>query len=149
MRGSMLMLVRREMLCAVVFNSPIIEAYHCYLPANNKYDEPYSTEWNWENKCVTALYEFPAQSFIQTMVTYGLNYDAYGVLRCYKNGVAFDWWGQSTERTCIPIGTNGIRATALIDQLDECYFYLKETGQILFAGKNSIYHGHKNISELN
>lgn len=34
-------------------------------------------------------------------------------------------------------------------KLRDSYVYVKKTGQILFAGKNSIYYGHTNISELN
>lgn len=33
--------------------------------------------------------------------------------------------------------------------LDDAYAYVQESGQILFAGKNTIYYGHRNISELN
>lgn len=34
------------------------------------------------------------------------------------------------------------------DMLDDCFAYVTNTGQILFAGKNSIYYGHRNISEI-
>ena len=34
-------------------------------------------------------------------------------------------------------------------KLDDSYAFMVETGQIIFAGKNTIYYGHKNVSELN
>lgn len=33
--------------------------------------------------------------------------------------------------------------------IENTYAYIQNTGEILFAGKNSIYYGHSNISELN
>ena len=33
-------------------------------------------------------------------------------------------------------------------ELPNSYAYIVETGQILFAGRNTIYYGHRNISEL-
>ena len=41
------------------------------------------------------------------------------------------------------------RWSILIENLDKCYAYCENNGQIFFAGNNSIYYGHRNISELN
>lgn len=41
-----------------------------------------------------------------------------------------------------------VRWSLLIANIDKCYAFLENTGQIFFAGKNSIYFGHRNISEL-
>lgn len=35
-----------------------------------------------------------------------------------------------------------------IAEIDNSYAFIVETGQILFAGRNTIYYGHTNISEL-
>lgn len=103
--------------------------------------------------CVSSLYEYPAQTSFQTIVATGLTAGTDGVMRTYIDGVYKDYWGTQItddwERTCVNSYTNGLRVTLQMDRLDDCYLYLKETGQILFAGKNSIYYGHRNISELN
>lgn len=36
-----------------------------------------------------------------------------------------------------------------LSRIDDSYAYLVETGQIFFAGENTPYYGHYNISELN
>ena len=64
------------------------------------------------------------------------------------------WYGNpdfSEYRRVMNTGTNRIhmiRWSIKIENLDRCYAYIETTGQILFAGKNSIYYGHRNISEL-
>lgn len=65
-----------------------------------------------------------------------------------------DYWGWNSRndevtRNVININSDAIRFDIYIPMIDRCYAYLVETGQILFAGKNSIYYGHCNISELN
>lgn len=35
-----------------------------------------------------------------------------------------------------------------LSEIDNSYAYIVQTGQILFAGKNTPYYGHRNISEL-
>lgn len=127
--------------------SPIIDAYNAGMgPGNNPYVEV-------ADRCVTVLYEYPAQSDTQTIVATGLGTGNFNVMRVYINGVYKDYWVTGTqdnyERKCVNANTNGLRVTLVTDRLLDCYVYLKETGQILFAGKNSIYYGHRNISELN
>ena len=128
-------------------NSPIIERYNAGLKSNGTYGTV-------EGCCVTALYEYPAQSFEQTYVASGGWGGANGIMIIYKDGSQVDWWASPNlnqnpqERTCIDANSNGLRVSLKMNELDNCYFYLKETGQILFAGKNSVYYGHRNISEL-
>lgn len=53
----------------------------------------------------------------------------------------------------IPLGSDNrlvdIAFSIEITEIHNSYVYVQETGQILFAGKNSIYYGHRNVSELN
>ena len=59
-------------------------------------------------------------------------------------------WGETqSPKECINIGSDAIEITLSMFRLDESYAYIVETGQILFAGKNTPYYGHRNISELN
>lgn len=103
--------------------------------------------------CVTALYTYPEKSVMQTSVTTGGWGTAAGVMIVYKDGNKVDYWGTNTqdnyERACINPNSNGLRISLKMSRLDDAYLYIKDTGQILFAGRNSIYYGHRNINELN
>ena len=41
-----------------------------------------------------------------------------------------------------------IRCSIKIADIDNSWMFIRQSGEILFAGKNTIYYGHKNISEL-
>lgn len=63
-----------------------------------------------------------------------------------------DYWTlgvTQSPRKFINIGSDAIAITLSMFRLDESYAYIVETGQILFAGNNTPYYGHRNISELN
>ena len=53
----------------------------------------------------------------------------------------------------IPIGTDNrivsITFSIQVAEIDNSYAYIVNTGQIIFAGTNTPYYGHRNISELN
>lgn len=123
--------------------SPVIEFVGKSLPNGNK-------EYVDNDDClITILYNYPTSSVPQTMTAYGLTNN----IHTYADGRYKDYWGwgavsQPVTRNVINSNTNGIRCTIHKTRLNECYAFLVETGQILFAGKNSIYYGHKNISEL-
>lgn len=126
--------------------SPIIEYYNKGLKKNG-------TVQDVEGCCVTAMYEYPAKTFTQTYVCTGGWGNSAGLLIIYQDGTQIDWWGTSNqdnyERNCIDANSNGLKLSLQMNRLDDAYMYLKETGQILFAGRNSIYYGHRNINELN
>lgn len=73
----------------------------------------------------------------------------------YKNGNCnwyyFNVGDKESTRSIGSYSEIPIRITFSVEisVLDDCYVYIAETGQILFAGKNSIYYGHRNTSELN
>ena len=125
--------------------SPRIELYGYKVPVGSgAYVEA-------EGYGITFLYTYPAQNYKQTFVSYGVGCDN---IRIFKNGKYMDYWNWSTEgstvrRTVINIQSDGFIIGVNLALLDQSYMFCEETGQIFFAGKNSIYYGHRNISELN
>lgn len=72
------------------------------------------------------------------------------ICAAYKDYDFVDYW---TNRIVFNAGTNQIRATIDNVDIDNIYAYMPlnstvDQGKILFAGKNTIYYGHRNISEL-
>lgn len=100
--------------------------------------------------CVTAMYYYPVLPVTGTIGYYGTQ--TKNAPNYKNNGTTYvDWWAlQESEspRRCLPKGTDAIKFTLKTSMLDDCYAYLQDTGQIFFAGKNSVYYGHRNISEL-
>jgi len=127
--------------------SPKVAQYGVKNPSGNPTTKPYIID---ENYCVTELYSYTPMNTRQTIRFYGG--DGNAIL--YTDTTYKDYWnfsGESREQkwSIITANTNQITCTLKISMLDDCYLWLEETGEILFAGKNSIYYGHKNISELN
>lgn len=124
--------------------SPVFETYGYKMPAGNT---PYEED---ENFAITILYHYPPVDFKQTLVTSKVG----GTIRVYNGNKAYmDYWNwyvtEGYQRNVINANSEYLRFAVLINESNDSYAYLKETGQILFAGKNSIYYGHRNISELN
>lgn len=83
-------------------------------------------------------------------------YKVYSYMIVYKNnGTEYmDYWSPSTysqeqEYYFVNEGSDGLAFSIFLDGINDAYAYISETGEILFAGRNSIYYGHRNISELN
>ena len=79
---------------------------------------------------------------------------AYGYAVVYNQDAYVDYWNlysivNEERRNVINIGSDGMAFTLLTENLSGSYAYILETGEILFAGKNTPYYGHRNISELN
>lgn len=80
------------------------------------------------------------------------NYQYYGTR---ENGTVLrDWYYNiSNDNPNRYIGWNGatlkeIRFSIPIREIDDSFAYVEETGQILFAGKNSPYYGYTNINDM-
>lgn len=101
-----------------------------------------------EGSCITGIYYYPQQTYAYTLVTNGVR----SSIVLYTDGVFKDYWNwfdtDGYNRKVLNIGSNEIKFTLTTSKLNESYAYLQETGQIIFAGQNSIYYGHTNISEL-
>ena len=142
--------IRRKLMAKMqsgeIDTSPIIEYYNKGLATWGGFNDA-------PGCCVTALYTYPKKSVTQTCVTTGGWGTVNGVMIVYKDGDCVDYWGTNSqdnyERACINSNSNGLRISLNMSRLDDAYLYIKDTGQILFAGRNSIYYGHRNINELN
>lgn len=141
-----LMEVRRRMMGQitkkVVDTSPVIEFYGYSIPAGSiNYTQS-------EGSGVTKIYEYPKQDFVQTLVTAYVTAN----IRVFKDGLYRDYWSWGPtvgmHRKVINSLSNGLAMTIILDNIDDSYAYLEETGQILFAGKNSPYYGYANINDM-
>ena len=93
-----------------------------------------------------ALVDAYASLFVRGSPPHSYQYElADGTLDYYYGSEDFS----EDVRTATTKNIVRIRWSLLIANIDKCYAYLRNTGQIFFAGKNSIYYGHRNISELN
>ena len=141
-----MMEIRRRVLMGsrkkVIDTSPVIETYGCKIGNGNSFVEDI-------DYCITKIYAYPKNSEILTMVTGKVG----NKIQVYRNGAYLDWWGWGNEgvqyaRRCINSNSDGVRLCMRISYIPETYAYLKETGQILFAGKNTPYYGYTNINDM-
>ena len=65
----------------------------------------------------------------------------------FKDGDYVDYWSPTNIK--LNANSNGIGVTISNSRIDDAYMYINDSGQILFAGKNTIYYGHRNINEIN
>lgn len=93
----------------------------------------------------TIIYYIEPKSESRRLINGGL----YSQLNIFKDGQYVDYWSIATGREQINANCNGVSATVVTSGIDNAYLYVQGTGEILFAGKNTPYYGHRNISELN
>ena len=102
---------------------------------------------DWEGNNASIIYAYEPQSVGRQLVYGGLTRQ----LIIFENGVYKDYWsvrpGGSDTRNVINANSTGIAVSVESNHIDDAYAYLPD-GQILFAGKNTPYYGHMNISEL-
>jgi len=131
----------------VIDTTPIILEYDKAYRPNPSTNPPIETT----GVCITDVYTFEPTASNRGIVTYG----AKGNMLVYNNNQYSDYWALSsyeqeqTRTNVIAAGDNAVAFTLDTDSLLTCYAYIPETGEILFAGENSEYYGHQNISELN
>ena len=126
----------------VVDTSPVIEFYgYSIPPGSSNYTQS-------EGSGITKIYEYPEQDFAQTLVTAYVTAN----IRVFKDGLYRDYWSWGSSvgmrRKVINSLSNGLAMTIILDNIDDSYAYLEETGQIFFAGKNSPYYGYANINDM-
>lgn len=93
--------------------------------------------------CATVIMPFTPSTSVQWPVFSGLCTE----LDVFKDGQYVDYWGLAAPR--LNANSNGVAVTLKESEIDDAYLYVKDSGEIIFAGKNTIYYGHRNISELN
>ena len=140
----------------LIDTTPVIETYHAWIRANCVVQTNSSSVL-----CVTKWYTItnPSSITIKFHVS-----DAETVVDEYIVHAAREGETGNGNRICLiapsavltkdVFDTNStdrsnIRFTIDERLIDESYAYVNETGEIIFAGRNSNYYGHKNISELN
>lgn len=117
--------------------SPVILEY------NKRYENGNSIG-DFADRCITKLYDIDLSSRLTLIGSGGQSY-----IRLCVDGAYRDWYSWSNTKNIQASNANQIAFTLQTSKVDDSYVYIQETGRILFAGKNSIYYGHTNISELN
>lgn len=150
----MSMMLRRGMLLLddVYDNSPVISEYGKYCTRSGDYlaDDP-----NW---CVTDWMYFnpiPSGSNIQIVDAFASQATSKTYQYQSSTGGFKDYYYGSNDfseyvRTLYGVMGRSlykIRWSIRIDNLDKCYAFCGDTGQIFFAGRNSKYYGRKNAYE--
>lgn len=98
------------------------------------------------NSVASILYSYPASTEGRKLVYSGLVY----ALNVFQDGVYKDYWScrSDDQRNVLNANTNQIAVSAPTRDIDDAYAYLPDTGQILFAGKNTPYYGYTNINDM-
>lgn len=144
-----LMNIRRRVLLGgkkVIDTSPRILQYGVRYGNGNPATKPLIED---NLYCITDKYKYEPQPIKQTLVTNGIGG---AVLIFNSTEIYMDYWLWNTndgyKRTRINANSGILACNILISRLDASYAYLEETGQILFAGKNSPYYGYTNINDM-
>lgn len=142
-----MMELRRRMLMPggkkVVDTSPIIVAYDSRYSGNGSIRQEVGF-------CCTALYSYLPMQRTGTIAFYGTSGKIMVLYRNNGSNRVSNWNLREAQspRTCIDEGTDSAVFTLETSKLPDCYAYIVETGQILFAGKNSPYYGYTNINDM-
>ncbi len=97
------------------------------------------TEWITTNPA-TFIGEQPAVSLG------GITIDTSHVFQYEKENGTYDYW--YTAKPYLESGAKHVRFTLDIDTLSSAYAYNKYSGQIYFAGQDTIYYGYTNINDM-
>lgn len=143
--------IRRSVLLAsgkkVIDTTPIIEIYGKRQGAGNPISKPRIDD---DNSGITVFYDYEPVNYQRTIVRYGIT----SIMTVYTSDhTYYDYWSVaatdvSLERKCLNPNSGAVKLDIYLPLIDDCYFYIKETGEILFAGKNSPYYGYTNINDM-
>lgn len=98
---------------------------------------------NSSSQSATIIYSYESSNSVQNIITAHV----YGVINVFRDGTYIDYWSPGNYK--LNANSNGVGVNIATNEIDDAYLYITQTGVILFAGKNTIYYGHRNISELN
>ena len=145
-----MMAIRRRVLMGakkVLDTTPIIEIYGKQQGAGNPIRFPPIDD---NNSGIIIFYDYEPVKYHRTMVYYGTS----AVMSMYRSDHSYMDY-RRVEATAAPAETFGLKAHSVavkvdiyLPLIDDCFFYIKETGEILFAGKNSPYYGYTNINDM-
>ena len=135
----------------VIDTSPKIAEYGVY------WNRTYGSKTQSDSWCITEWYEFDTIYHGRVIICGYCGTDTKYITFQY-NGVKDD---ESTYKSWYYFNgfdhrTSGIGNATLhnitfsieIAKIDDAYAYVKETGQIFFAGKNTPYYGYTNINDM-
>lgn len=134
---------RREMMgqkSDTLNTSPRIAEYGKYL-SRNASGTTVDSSW-----CYTEWYDidpYPSSNNIIDNVTN--NFHTYQFVK--QNGSGDYWYGPSRNLAGTPVKIRFSMTIARLNAGTE-YAYSSTTGQIFFAGKNTLYYGYKNINDM-
>jgi len=144
-------MTRRRALLARVESEPGIDTSPRILQSERFYGRDGNLNYS-ATDCASEIYTYNPVSSVRNIYSYGLT--PYMVI--FKDGgqTFMDWWSVSTGSTPSQAGrlnanSDGVGFSIAQSMIDVCYAYIVESGDIIFAGRNSIYYGHRNINELN
>lgn len=136
---------------SVLDTSPVIERTGFWTRAIGELSD--SPDW-----CVTKFYntdDIPDGTYRATHINGYIGSDTSSItFQYYFSDGSADFWyfAWTNSRLAVSSAVKRIsRISFSIEKtkLKDSYAYIVETGKILFAGKNTPYYGHTNISELN
>lgn len=148
----MMMALRRKVMAAakqkLVDTTPKIAEYGVSCAYSATGEQSYTT------MCITDYYLFnPQQLGKLTIHVYlpNANFRMYNYQYSNEDESFKDWYYDPGDGRLIGNATATlyrIRFSILQAVLDDCYAYCTETGQIFYAGKNSIYYGYTNLNDM-
>lgn len=105
------------------------------------------TSNNW---CYTIWYDIiPEPGRTNSIKIGNCNIDADRTYQFTTSLGGADWdYRKSGANYMLPATANKIRISIPINNLSICYAFITSTGQILFAGEDTIYYGYKNINDM-
>ena len=145
-----MMAIRRRVLMGakkVLDTTPIIEIYGKHQGAGKPTIKPPIDD---NNSGITIFYDYEPVNYRRTIVYYGTSavmtvYTSDHLYKDYRNVGATD---APAESRYLNANSGAIKIDIYLPLIDDCFFYIKETGEILFAGKNSPYYGYTNINDM-
>ena len=146
-----MMAIRRRVLLGgkkVIDTSPKIAEYGVYW---NREQGGKTANDNW---CITELYTVISapKGGVKVMGFVGADSSSITFQYNYANGNSSRYYFNNVYPRKIPMSTSTSLASITFsietDEIVNSYAYIVETGQILFAGKNTPYYGYTNVNDM-
>ena len=131
----------------VLDTTPVIIQSGVAYPSGNPDTKPLLQD---NSLGITGIYQL--DEVPQAMQQCTLKYvGSYNII--YKdNNEYLDFYGGSgtneTTKNMFSTAARAVAFTIMLQYINDCYAFNTDTGQIFFAGRNTIYYGHQNISEI-
>ena len=140
-------MTRRRALLARVESEPGINTSPRIAEYDKKCDRNSTTVSTSEGYCYTVWYDIVP---ISNTIIHLVGENMPGSPACFQYtlvGGGRDW-DYFPTRIIVAANANTIRFSLITANIDTSYVYVQETGQILFAGRNTPYYGYTNINDM-